>query len=109
MHSLAMTEYDRMKSVLVPILEGWGFRQVEERLEPDVFGSAYTQFSSGGLSYRIVWDGKDGCGYIQSYDDGEWVNLKASAPEARPNEFEEFLAQMSAVLTEHKAMGRPHA
>ncbi len=99
-----MTEYEQIKSALAPVLEKGGIMQIEEELEPDVFGSAYSVFSGKGLSYRIIWDGKDGCGYIQVSENDCWVNLKASAPETNHGAFESALIRMRIALVEHKAL-----
>lgn len=89
-----MTEHEKIKSVLAPVLEKGGIKQIEEKLEPDVFGASYLIFSGKGLSYRIIWNGRDGCGYIQSSEKEGWVKLDVSAPEARHNAFESALIRM---------------
>ena len=104
-----MTEYEKIKSTLVPVLDNGGIIQVEESLGPDVFGSAYSVFSGKGLSYRIVWDGKDGCGYIQSLENNDWINLNASSPESSHNAFEASLVRMRIALIEHKALKKLNA
>lgn len=59
-----MSEYNQIKSVLSPILEKAGLELSEENIQPDVFGSAYSEYKGKGLAYRIIWDGRDGCGYV---------------------------------------------
>ena len=104
-----MSEYDQIKSVLAPILENSGIKQIEENLEPDFFGSAYSVFSGKGLLYRILWDGKDVCGYIQSSENNNWVNLRSSSPESNHNAFESALLRMRIALIEHKALKKLNA
>jgi hypothetical protein len=44
-----------------------GASVVEEHLHPESFGSAYCIFEgSDGLRFRLVWDGKEGYGFLQS-------------------------------------------
>lgn len=49
---------------------------MEEHLHPEVFGSAYAIFASHtGARFRLVWDGKESCGFLQSNSSGdEWKN-----------------------------------
>lgn len=54
-----------------------GASLVEEHLNPDVFGSAYAVFQGKhGASFRLVWDGKDGCGFLETTAPGKgWVTV----------------------------------
>lgn len=104
-----MTEYEEIKSVLIPVLEKAGLSPKEENIQPDVFGSAYFEFYGKGLYYRIVWDGKDGCGYIQVQQNDGWINLKASAPEGEHNAFGSALTRMRIALIEHIALAKLNA
>lgn len=64
-------------STLRELVRGTGANLVEERLSPDVFGSAYSVFSNpNGGRLRLVWDGKDGCGFLQrSCAGSEWETI----------------------------------
>lgn len=99
-----MNEYHKIKAALIKTLERAGLSQSNEELLPDVFGSAHSEFLGKDLAYRIVWDGRDGCGYIQAFEKGAWVNLKASAPESEHNAFESALVRMRISLIEHIAL-----
>ena len=101
-----MSEYQKIKAALIESLENAGLSQSDEKLHPDVFGSAYSEFLGKGLAYRIVWDGKEGCGYIQSLEKGDWVNLKAFAPETEHAAFEAALVRMRIMLVEHVALAK---
>lgn len=75
-----MHEYD----VLRELVKSTSATLVEEHLNPDVFGSAYAVFSSAqGGYFRLVWDGKDGCGFLQSYRGGShWEATGPVVPES---------------------------
>lgn len=54
-----------LKQLVAPIFERSGHRQISEELRPDVFGSPHCMFANARSKIRLVWDGKDGCGYAQ--------------------------------------------
>ncbi len=43
-----------------------GFQLSSEDLHPDVFGSYLCIFERGDRQVRLVWDGKDGVGFLES-------------------------------------------
>lgn len=51
-----------------------GASLVEEHLHPESFGSAYCVFrGAAGGRFRLVWDGKETCGFLESSIGGdEW-------------------------------------
>jgi hypothetical protein len=58
-----MTEYETLRNAL----QNLGAVLVDEKLYPDSFDSAYGDFSAkDGSTFRLVWDGTQGCGYLQS-------------------------------------------
>jgi hypothetical protein len=58
-----MTEYETLRNALQHL----GAVLVEEKLYPDSFNSAYGDFTAkDGSTFRLVWDGTQGCGYLQS-------------------------------------------
>lgn len=101
-----MSEYQEMKSILAPVLEKAGLKQSEENIQPDVFGSAYSEYFGKGLAYRIVWDGKDGFGYIKSRKENEWLDLKLSTLVGNHNAFGAAITKMRIVLAEHIALAK---
>ncbi|PYS70653.1 MAG: hypothetical protein DMF69_12870 [Acidobacteria bacterium] len=60
-----MHPYANLKELLRPLIEKLGYREVYEEICPDAFGSAYSIFRSDRGKLRIIWDGKDGWGYVQ--------------------------------------------
>jgi hypothetical protein len=58
-----MTEYE----ILRKVIQNLGAVLTDEKLYPDSFDSAYGDFTAkDGSSFRLVWDGTQGCGYLQS-------------------------------------------
>jgi hypothetical protein len=58
-----MKEY----SVIRDAIKNLGAVLVEEHLQPEIFGSAYCIFEGlNGARFRLVWDGKEGYGFLQS-------------------------------------------
>jgi len=110
MHIHQMSEYKKIIGALTPTFERFGLDRVDEELHPDVFGSAYSIFSNKILSYRVIWDGKDGAGYVQ-YGDKEkgWDNLNSSAPEAAQDGFENSMLRIRVELAEHIALRKLNA
>jgi hypothetical protein len=57
-----MTEYETLRNAV----QNLGAELVEEKLYPDSFDSAYGDFAAkDGSTFRLVWDGTQGCGYLQ--------------------------------------------
>ena len=54
-----------------------GFQLSIEELHPDVFGSYFCIFQRGDEHIRLVWDGRDGAGFLESRagDESEWRPL----------------------------------
>jgi len=95
-----MHEYYLIKQALVPILNSAGFEESVEELRPDVFGSAYSVFVRNDTKLRIIWDGKDGWGYIQEHKDAEWIDLPVFVKEGTEASFAEELALLQERLKE---------
>ena len=58
-----MTEYEILRNTV----QNLGAVLTEEKLYPDSFNSAYGDFTAkDGSTFRLVWDGTQGCGYLQS-------------------------------------------
>jgi hypothetical protein len=57
----------RAYTSLRELVRGAGGTLVEEHLHPESFGSAYGVFAGhSGAKFRLVWDGKESCGYLQA-------------------------------------------
>ena len=57
-----MREYEAIRDV---VLKAGGLLQ-EEHVTADHFGSAYAVFGRDGSRFRVVWDGKEEYGLIQT-------------------------------------------
>jgi len=101
-----MTEYNEIKTALSRTFEKYGLKLVEENDHPDDYGSIYSIFSNRIMSYRILWDEKDGCGYLQVKSKDQWLNLKAVAPEGEQVAFSSAVTSMRIKLIEHIALSR---
>jgi len=99
-----MNEYEMIKLQLVPSLERFGLILENEEHHSGVFGSSFSVYSGKGLNYRILWSGKDGCGYIQSHQSNDWVDLCASVSKADETSFFNSVLRMRIVLVEHIAL-----
>ena len=68
--------YNFIKSITEKILLPKGYVVDFEQLNPDVFGSAFCIFKKENeKSFRLVWDGKDGWGFIQVPEKRGWKDL----------------------------------
>lgn len=101
-----MTEYEELKGVATPILEEAGLILVVEELHPESFGSAFCEYKGKGMWYRIIWDGKDGRGYIQSGANGGWKDLNTTLPKKSHNAFTSALMRVRSELTEAIALAK---
>jgi hypothetical protein len=62
----------RAYTSLREIVRGAGGTLVEEHLNPEIFGSAYAIFvGRSGEQFRLVWDGKESCGFLQTQASSE--------------------------------------
>ena len=68
-----MTEYE----ILRKVIQNLGAVLTDEKLYPDSFDSAFGDFTAkDGSTFRLVWDGTLGCGYLQSMTaDKLWKDL----------------------------------
>lgn len=68
--------YDALKRIVVPIFDSAGLNQQSEQYSPDVFGSAYSVFGTDRPRFCLIWDGKDGRGFVQQYSsEGKWEDI----------------------------------
>ncbi len=89
--------------ILKEAVQGLGIEATEEELHPDVFGSAYCVFDSGCHPvFRLVWDGKDGIGFLQIRNSvGTWADTGPEVPEgAGPSspQFSELIAVAKSMV-----------
>lgn len=66
-----MHPYTMLKEMLCEM----GAEVTSEDLRPDVFGSCVATYANSGKPIRLVWDGKDGCGFVQQHRLGDdWAD-----------------------------------
>jgi hypothetical protein len=57
-----MTEYEYLRNAI----QNFGALISEEKLQPEIFGSAYCAFVAlNGTKFRLVWDGKEEYAFLQ--------------------------------------------
>jgi hypothetical protein len=62
-------------TMLQKIVEDLDAEMVEHNYRPDVFGSGFVVYSKCGKSVRVVWDGKEGWGFLQAPSlGGSWAD-----------------------------------
>ncbi len=106
-----MHPYYLMKDLLKPIFQKSGHKEISEELHPDVFGSAFSVFDNGRCKIRLIWDGKDGWGYAQTFNQGarekwqEWQDVSCFLTEGdlesvpqNQEKIEEFCAVVEKIV-----------
>jgi hypothetical protein len=58
-------------SMLKDLLGEMGAELTSEDLRPDVFGSYVATYANRGRPIRLVWDGKEGWGFVQQHRSGD--------------------------------------
>ncbi len=76
-----MHPYRRLKAALSPVLVRAGLSEVSEEVRPDVFGSVHVTYSDGHFTLRLMWDGKDGIGFVQRGTPDGWADVPAYVTE----------------------------
>jgi hypothetical protein len=94
-----MHEYHEIKEAVSKVLGDAGFVEEHEELHPDVFGSMFSTFARASEQYRIVWDGKEGCGRVDRNREGNWIELNPTVPESTEAEFHENLGHLLKALS----------
>ena len=101
-----MHEYFQLRNSIEPIFERHGFGMEAEELHPNVFGSAFCVFSRGKRKFRVIWDGKDGCGVVQVLSaPNSWSDLLTRVPESRESDFERIASVLAQSLETELADG----
>ena len=62
-------------TMLKKVLRELGAEPASEDLRPDVFGSYMATYANGDSPIRLVWDGKDGWGFVQQHRGGSWADV----------------------------------
>jgi hypothetical protein len=66
------SQWQRPYRVLKSILEQLGITPYKEELHPNAFESAYSVYKVSGEELRLVWDGKDGVGFLEHGAGQHW-------------------------------------
>ena len=98
-----MHEYFTLKEAIT----GLGISPSLEELHPDDFGNAFCIFDVGvETPFRLIWDGKDGCGFLQTPDgSGGWSDAGPFLPEgAYPgsDQFQAFVSKAYSLAFGHE-------
>ena len=67
-----MHEYTILKATIDEVLSGTTLGFLYEVVQPEVFGSAYAVYGSDEPILRLVWDGKDGWGFVEKRVEAGW-------------------------------------
>ncbi|WP_024930068.1 hypothetical protein [Methylophilus sp. OH31] len=93
-----MSEY----TVIRDAIQELGASVTEEQMQPEIFGSAYCVFEgTNHTSFRLVWDGKEGYGFLQSAKSaGLWqdVGPHVSGTSRSNSKFSELLSIAKGLL-----------
>ena len=93
-----MIEYEEIKSVAGRLLEKAGFILAMEEKNPHTFSSQYCEYARGERRYRVVWDGKEGCGFVQRRTAETCSNLSVFVPMAGHKTFANALTRLHVNL-----------
>jgi hypothetical protein len=99
-----MIEYEEIKSVAGRLLEKAGFILAMEEKDPHAFSSQYCEYARGERRYRVVWDGKEGCGFVQRRTAGSCSNLSVFVPMAGHKSFANALTRLYVNLEQTIAL-----
>jgi hypothetical protein len=84
---------------------------VEEKCYPDSFDSAYGDFTAkDGSTFRLVWDGTQGCGYLQSMTaDKLWKDLSPMVMDVSDDNEERMVKWLKLAKKLTKGAAKPIA
>lgn len=90
--------YQKMKDKVQEILAPLGFS--EGKADADR-GPMSSVFSKGDKKFMVQWDGEEGMGSVEVWQDGDWTMLESIVPEAPEPKFSECLNSLCAELKLH--------
>ena len=76
-----MHEYQAIKVEILEAFDGYSFTQESENLEVDYYGSMQCILVSNDHRLLVQWDGEEGFGFVEYWNDGEWKNFETTIPE----------------------------
>ena len=102
-----MTEYEILRNTV----QNLGAVLTEEKLYPDSFNSAYGDFTAkDGSTFRLVWDGTQGCGYLQSMtSDKLWKDLSPMVLDVSDDNEERMVKWLKLAKKLIKGVAKPAA
>jgi hypothetical protein len=102
-----MTEYETLRNAV----QNLGAVLAEEKLYPDSFDSAYGDFTAkDGSMFRLVWDGTQGCGYLQSMTaDKLWKDLSPMVLDVSDDNEERMVKWLKLAKKLTKGAAKPEA
>lgn len=64
--------------ILQEIIVNAGGKLVKENFDADVFGSYWAIYMGNSRALRLVWDGRDGWGFVQSHEEAlnSWTDVE---------------------------------
>ena len=102
-----MTEYEILRNTV----QNLGAVLTEEKLYPDSFDSAYGDFTAkDGSTFRLVWDGTQGCGYLQSMTSEKlWKDLSPMVLDVSDDNEERMVKWLKLAKKLIKGVAKPAA
>lgn len=83
--------YQKLKSKLVEVLGPLGFAEEKPDTATDGKGSMQCILARGDKKFMVQWDGEEGMGSVEAWQDGDWAMLENIVPEAPEPKFSECL------------------
>ena len=71
----SMHEYYQIKDAVSSLLNADNYKEKTENTEVDYCGSIQTIFVSGEKRVLLGWDGEEGFGYAEVWENGDWRML----------------------------------
>lgn len=102
-----MTEYEILRNTL----QNLGAILIEEKLYPESFDSAFGDFTAkDGSTFRLVWDGTQGCGYLQSMTAEKlWKDLSPMVLDVSDDNEERMVKWLTLAKKLIKGVAKPAA
>ena len=93
-----MHEHYKIKEAIWPLLEKVGFKIDSENNEIDYCGSIRTIFINNEKRVMLEWDGEEGLGYVEVWENNAWSKLSTNVLESKENEFQQAVEKLCKAL-----------
>ena len=100
--------YRNLKTLAAPILDTAGYKEIEEHFNPEVMGSAYSEWANGEMRLRVIWDGREAWGCFEKLEDGNWRYSKSHADKQALRSAVPVHRHAEALLQEFRQMIAEH-